>query len=133
MVPDSQVEVLAVAGPNISKLLWPLHIYPIYDYAKERGFKAKKLYPATATWPRVESILQNGVCRMLFVNSHGYYQPRPDAFGNTVWRTHFTLKGIVGTTGRVLSYPVAGYNPPTYAAVSELGLREFEQDAVRHD
>ncbi len=124
VVPDSQVQVLAVAGPDLVSIVWPLTISPIYDYAKERGFKAKKLYPATATWSRVKSILQNGVCRMLFVTCHGYFQARPDSYGDTVWRTHMTLKGTVGITGRVLSYPVAGYHPPRDAAVSELGFQD---------
>lgn len=123
IIPDSQVRVLAVAGPGLSAT-WPLHIDPIYSYAISRGFPAKKLYPKTATWNRVKSILQNGVCRMFYVAAHGYFQSRPALGGGVTYRTHFTLTPTTGVPGRVVSYPISGY---PYQAVSSIGLENSSQ------
>jgi hypothetical protein len=118
IIPDNQVEVLSVAARGLK--YWPLAVCRLYDYAKTRGFKAKKLYPKTGTWARISSILAYHNCRMLYIDSHGYYGPAgKTATGTYLYRTVMEL-----TDGLVLSYPAAG-GPPL--AVSTLNLENSNQ------
>lgn len=116
VIPDNQVEVLSAAGKNLP--YWPIRYSPMYDYAKQRGFKAKKLPPKAAKWARISSILSYGNCRMFYINCHA-------KFSHFNWGgTAYDRTWIIVGDRQVLSYrSPASPN----VAIEDLGLENSDQ------